>query len=95
MRMNLDLRAWYDSVPKAPPVVPQKPPTSIWDPGALLTALVDGERLYGKVVELDPHVDYVLVHVHTSGANPVSLAWAGKRSAFQSMWSFAHHIGAA
>lgn len=95
MRMNLDLRARYDSVPKTPPAVPQKPPTSIWDPGALLTALVDGNRLYGKVAEQDPHVDYILVHIHLCGANPVNLAWAGKRSAFQSMWAFARHIGAA
>lgn len=95
MRLNLDTREWYDSAPRTIPAASTKPPTSIWDLGALVCSGV-GERVYGRVAGFDPHVDYVLVHVYDfSGPLPVMSAWGGKRSEFQKQWSFAHHAGAA
>jgi len=75
----------------------QKPPTSIWDPGALLCRVHDGKVFYGTVVAVDEHVDYITVQASTFrlAGIPIIVPWAGTRKEFLRTWQFTRYGGAA
>ena len=72
----------------------QEPPTSIWSPGALLRADINGIRYHGSVCYIDDHVDFIAVNASCfSKDQPAEAEWSGTKAKFESTWSFARYAG--
>lgn len=95
--MSNEIGTRAPSVHKSSSASTPKPPTSIWDQGALLCRVSGGKVFYGTVVSSDQHLDFIVVQASNFSKTGVPLVvhWSGTRDEFQRTWRFSKYEGAA